>query len=244
MRRKSILLSVVTVVATVFGWQLNNFASASPSSRRVCLSPYGVVALKSSCAVGETEIAAGKVRRTPIKKVLLRNGKTKLSASSVTSERVKILTDSSEQPLVSTLGSSVRSYTNVIGFKSDWVGSVSTACLPSELAIGVYATWFLDGKPIPKADGTQDIWVVQPNWIQLEPSAGGRQKVIDLYFWHGLSPVWGGNGKLLWEGGNTGKVTRFDLAGYHSFEVEPIPPTLTLYLTQLCAPLTTLEGVG
>jgi hypothetical protein len=235
MTKSKIVIAISLVAALAIGWQLNEAVSAKSTPQKVCLTAFGTLSKRTSCLAGETELASGKVRNAPIKKREMPKGKTRLGSRA--SSGISTSADSPGVPLVSTLGSSVRSYTYVMGFPANWTGTITTTCSETEVALDVYATYFIDGERVPVANGLVDRWQVASGgaWLQFDnENLDIPSKRIDLFFdvdWATRS--------------HTGRIT----AGPSFFQesgndIIPIPSGLSLYVTQLCAPLTTLENAG
>ena len=235
MTKSKIVIAVSLVAALAIGWQLNEVVSAKSTPQKVCLTAFGTLAKRTSCLAGETELASGKVRSKGIAKKVMRNGKTRLaSPSSVTTKNATALGTDPEQPLVATLGSSVRSYTYVLGFPNNWNGTITTSCSDTEVALDGHVTMFLDGKRLPTQQKAGS-WTAEQwgQYVEYTPLPGESAKVLDIY------------ANRLWTMNNfTVQITPMSAAESPMPETVPIPAGLSVYVTQLCAPLTTLENAG
>lgn len=243
MTRKRSLLFVLTAFSLIVGWQANEIVSARTASQKVCLTAFGTVAKKTACASGDTELAVGKVRSTPIKKRQMKKGLTRLSAERVIRPNdVSSQADQQDVPLVSTVASSIRAYTYVLGFPADWNGTITTECSANEIPIDAYATYTIDGQRLSSEPKSGKWWHEFSILVKYAPLEGERSKVLDLYF----------DANYWKEQNKTARVTTISQAWERgepvpdpsSNNIVAIPANFTLYLTQTCAPLSTLEGVG
>jgi hypothetical protein len=243
MTRRRSLIALLTVISLITGWQANEIVSARSAAQKVCLTASGTVTKKTSCASGETELAVGKVRSTPIKKRQMKRGLTRLSASEVLGRnQVAAQAAPSDVPLISTVASSIRAYTYALTFTPDWSGTIFTECAENEIPLDAYATYTIGGERISTEVKPGKWWHMSSILVNYEPLDGEQAKMLDLYF-----------DVNYWKNPNhTARVTTitnaFDrgepVPNPTSVNLVAFPSNFTLYLTQTCAPLSTLEGVG
>lgn len=242
MSKSKILLAISLVGTLAIGWQLNEVVSAKSAAQKVCLTAFGTAAKRTACLAGETELASGKVRTTPIKKRKMPKGKTRLVSKA--SASMPTAANTPDMPLVATLGSSVRSYTYVLGFSTDWRGELTTSCSDMEVPTNAYVTYFLDGQRI-SATPKPGTWSAEGNGVLVHysPLPGETDKYMNLYF-----DV--GNWTSAFFTGRMTTVSEESARDPYAFDrgvtsnLVAIPSGLTVYVTQLCAPLMTLENAG
>ena len=245
MTKSKLFIAVSLVAALAIGWQLNEVVSAKSTPQKVCVTAFGTLAKRTSCLAGETELASGKVRNAPIKKRTVPKGKTRLSSDSgVRVNTISALADENVQPLVSTLGSSVRSYTYVVGFPTNWTGTITTSCSETEVPIDVYPTWFIDGVRIPQTDRRKPIYDEWQAWNDEQDSLIYMYRDGDRTIFRRFNVLFDTEYARL---NHVARVTEGGGPNWdnnNNFFLTPFVPGLSLYLTQLCAPLMTLENAG
>lgn len=225
-------MALAISVSVVFGWQLNASVSARTATKRVCLSSSGKVSKKTKCSSTDTEIATGKVRTKAATSKKVARGATKLAAGSVAAAGLPSgIVLGAQSDLISSVGASLRSYTTAITFPTTWTGKVETSCSSSEVATGAFITVYLDGKRLPSSSPTTS-WIFDGAMIARRYS----DRKFDVY--------------NLWfrEVANHAVVSDFVWTSSVGFSevtnIAAIPSGLVVYLTQVCAPLVSLEPVG
>lgn len=233
MALKKMKLACVVLAAVLLGWELNSAVAAASRSNRVCLSNTGQLKKKVTCSSSDTEIATGKVRTRAVAKLKLSNGATRISSSAVSAASMPgALVSGTETDLVSSVGSSLRSYTKAVTFPTTWTGKVRTVCGADEVATGAYITVFLDGAKLPVSGLPTSTWSFSGGMIW-KSGLGKEVQVLALSF--GIP----GNNAVVKD------ETYSSIDGIYPAEnITDIPAGLTVYLTQVCAPLMTLEPAG
>lgn len=227
MKRAAFVTVPVVLISLIAGWQLHDIASAASASKHVCLSGSGKVSKKSKCSSTDTEIAAGKVRSKSIAKKAIKNGTTRLSPSAAAQAAgVSEFATSTEQPLVSTLGSTVRAYTYALTFPSAWDGSISTACASNEVQAGAYSAAYLGGTRLPSTSSSN--WFFTLGYVGF--NSGGTTEFMRI--------------RVQTSSDGNATISDTNTPPAPGFSAVAIDANLTIYVVQLCVPLTTLEGVG
>lgn len=252
-----------TVVALVVGWQANHYVDARSAGKKICLTDEGQILRKRLCSPGETDIAVAKARKTPIKKLMVERGSNTLAPSNVrgpVSQAENL--GSGTTTLMGLVGSSLRSYTYNLSFPENWTGSITTNCAPDETPVQALVTYFVDGKRVDYAevsDPEQIFWTVGYGQLfQVRtiikgedpdgniigyPLVGSYDFTYDFEFsqrYRRARIVSARDNGQNFLDGRYNNDAEWDTDWY----LIPFGPELSVYVTQICAPLTNLQDVG
>ena len=203
------------------------------TARAVCLTSSGRLARKSACGNKDTELVVNQVKKSALPKTGARGGTSVLGPKSVktVSQGVEARTNvQSATSLVGTVGQSLRAYTFALTFSSSWTGDITTACGDFEAPISASAVAYKGNKMLASGR-TEELPVGEVAFngvFSIRESDGSR-----THYHPAFETITGDNIGRIYD------TSKRDGMGNVVFD---IPSDITMYVTQVCAPLSRLEN--
>jgi hypothetical protein len=200
-----------------------NVGPNTVNPKKVCLTSSSRILRKANCGQGETELASNKVKNKKLKARRLSAGNTELGPVEIAATA-----NAGNGTLIGAVGQSLRSYTYALTFDSNWTGEITTSCSEYEIPITATAVGFQGESKLPTGVEQQ--------------TAVGEVFFSGTFF--GYLDTDGNN--TFWapafekRSTNTGRIFDASTVSGGLRVVYNIPSNITMYVTQVCAPLTEL----
>ena len=228
------LVSAVMFSSPSYGQNPNDDeVRMASTARAVCLTSTGRLVRKTMCGSKETELVGNQVKKSALPKTGAIGGTSVLRPNSlqVASQGVEARANAQgATSLVGTVGQSLRAYTFALTFNSSWTGDITTACGDFEAPISVSAVAYKGNKMLASGR-TEELPVGEVAFngvFSIRESDGPR-----TYYHPAFETI---------TGDNVGRIYDTSKRDGMSNVVFDIPSDITMYVTQVCAPLSRLEN--